>query len=61
MLRENQISRPNIYQVLRESCSMQGREIPIHDVCPHVIASLSSADIGVDLLKPVTVVGAAKG
>ncbi|KAI1425992.1 hypothetical protein F5Y12DRAFT_713647 [Xylaria sp. FL1777] len=32
MLRENQVSRPNIYQVLRESCAMQGREIPIHDI-----------------------------
>ncbi|KAI1168014.1 hypothetical protein F5B18DRAFT_647240 [Nemania serpens] len=32
MLRENQVSRPNIYQVLRESCAMQGRELPIHDI-----------------------------
>ncbi|KAI1432346.1 kinase-like protein [Xylaria sp. CBS 124048] len=32
MLRENQASRPNIYQVLRESCLMEGREIPIHDI-----------------------------
>ncbi|GAP89229.1 putative nak bike protein kinase [Rosellinia necatrix] len=32
MLRENQASRPNIYQVLRESCAMQGRELPIHDI-----------------------------
>ncbi|KAF2970564.1 hypothetical protein GQX73_g2983 [Xylaria multiplex] len=32
MLRESQASRPNIYQVLRESCVMQGREIPIHDI-----------------------------
>ncbi|KAI0526493.1 kinase-like protein [Xylaria bambusicola] len=32
MLRENPVSRPNIYQVLRESCLMQGREIPIHDI-----------------------------
>ncbi|KAI0417684.1 hypothetical protein F5X98DRAFT_387004 [Xylaria grammica] len=32
MLRENQASRPNIYQVLRESCLMQGREIPVHDI-----------------------------
>ncbi|KAI1823063.1 kinase-like protein [Xylaria intraflava] len=32
MLRENQASRPNIYQVLRESCLMEGRDIPIHDI-----------------------------
>lgn len=32
MLRENQASRPNIYQVLRDSCRMQGRELPIHDI-----------------------------
>ncbi|KAI0911551.1 kinase-like protein [Ustulina deusta] len=32
MLREDQVSRPNIYQVLRESCVMQGREMPIHDI-----------------------------
>ncbi|KAI1276504.1 hypothetical protein F5Y07DRAFT_129907 [Xylaria sp. FL0933] len=32
MLRENQVSRPNIYQVLRESCAMQGREVPIPDI-----------------------------
>ncbi|KAI0199654.1 hypothetical protein F4808DRAFT_203722 [Astrocystis sublimbata] len=32
MLRENLTSRPNIYQVLRESCKMQGREVPIRDI-----------------------------
>ncbi|KAK3995985.1 putative serine/threonine-protein kinase [Cladorrhinum sp. PSN332] len=32
MLRENQQSRPNIYQVLREACSMQGREPPVKDI-----------------------------
>ncbi|KAI0024938.1 protein kinase-like domain-containing protein [Xylariomycetidae sp. FL0641] len=32
MLRENPRSRPNIYQVLRESCLMQGRDVPIHDI-----------------------------
>ncbi|KAK4169473.1 Serine/threonine-protein kinase ppk30 [Cladorrhinum sp. PSN259] len=32
MLRENQTSRPNIYQVLREACSMQGREPPVKDI-----------------------------
>jgi hypothetical protein len=33
MLREDQKARPNIYQVLKESCAMQKREVPIHDVC----------------------------
>ncbi|KAI0166081.1 kinase-like protein [Xylariaceae sp. FL1272] len=32
MLREAPKSRPNIYQVLRESCLMQGREVPIQDI-----------------------------
>ncbi|KAH8890921.1 hypothetical protein GQ53DRAFT_721087 [Thozetella sp. PMI_491] len=32
MLRENQKQRPNIYQVLREACAMQGREPPIKDI-----------------------------
>lgn len=34
MLKENHQSRPNIYQVLKEACAMQNREIPIHDVSP---------------------------
>lgn len=33
MLSENPQSRPNIYQVLREVCTMQGIEIPIKNVC----------------------------
>ncbi len=32
MLKENLQSRPNIYQVLAEACSMQGRKVPIHDI-----------------------------
>ncbi|KAJ8065373.1 hypothetical protein OCU04_006061 [Sclerotinia nivalis] len=32
MLKEKPTSRPNIYQVLRESCLMQGIEIPIKDI-----------------------------
>ncbi|ROT42799.1 serine/threonine-protein kinase ppk30 [Sodiomyces alkalinus F11] len=32
LLRENPQSRPNIYQVLREACAMQGREVPIPDI-----------------------------
>lgn len=32
MLREDMQSRPNIYQVLKEACAMQGREVPIQDV-----------------------------
>ncbi|KAF9875615.1 nak nak-unclassified protein kinase [Colletotrichum karsti] len=32
MLRESPQARPNIYQVLREGCAMQGRDVPIHDI-----------------------------
>lgn len=32
MLRENMQARPTIYQVLKEGCAMQGKEVPIHDV-----------------------------
>ncbi|CAI4211829.1 unnamed protein product [Parascedosporium putredinis] len=35
MLRENQESRPNIYQVLQEACAMQGRKVPIKDTQIH--------------------------
>ena len=32
MLQEKPNSRPNIYQVVKEVCIMQGTEIPIPDV-----------------------------
>lgn len=32
MLKENLQARPTIYQVLKEACAMQGREVPIKDV-----------------------------
>ncbi|KAL6903072.1 hypothetical protein GGI43DRAFT_382348 [Trichoderma evansii] len=32
MLKENHQSRPNIYQVLKEACAMQNKEIPIQDI-----------------------------
>ncbi|PKS06807.1 hypothetical protein jhhlp_006882 [Lomentospora prolificans] len=32
MLQENQQLRPNIYEVLKEACSMQGRKVPIKDI-----------------------------
>lgn len=32
MLKEHPQARPNIYQVLREACAMQGREVPIKDI-----------------------------
>ncbi len=32
MLRENPAKRPNIYQVLQQACSMQGKEIPVRDI-----------------------------
>ncbi|KAH7182688.1 uncharacterized protein B0J16DRAFT_151231 [Fusarium flagelliforme] len=41
MLRENLQDRPNIYQVLKEGCAMQGRDVPVQDIYngrsqPHV-------------------------
>jgi AP2-associated kinase len=35
MLKEKMEARPNIYQVLKEACAMQNREVPIHDVSSH--------------------------
>jgi AP2-associated kinase len=32
MLRENPAKRPNIYQVLQQACSIQGKAIPIRDI-----------------------------
>lgn len=32
MLKENPQKRPNIYEVIREVCLMQGKEVPIRDV-----------------------------
>ncbi|CAK7223831.1 Ark- serine/threonine protein kinase [Sporothrix bragantina] len=32
MLRENMDARPNIYQVLKESCVMQGKDAPVKDI-----------------------------
>ncbi|KAH6604309.1 serine threonine kinase ark1 [Trichoderma cornu-damae] len=43
-LQENMQSRPNIYQVLKEACAMQGREMPIHDI----YSGRASADPGAD-------------
>jgi AP2-associated kinase len=34
MLRENPAKRPNIYQLLQQACSMQGKEVPIRDIYP---------------------------
>jgi AP2-associated kinase len=38
-LKENPKSRPNIYQVLREACLMQGIEVPIKDVSLYLESS----------------------
>lgn len=35
MLKENPQKRPNIYEVVREACQMQGKEVPIRDVSLH--------------------------
>lgn len=33
MLKEDPRNRPNIYEVVHEVCKMQGKEVPIKDVC----------------------------
>jgi len=48
MLKENPKSRPNIYQVLREACLMQGFEPPIKDV------SIGIPDLGFRILLTVS-------
>lgn len=55
MLREDPRSRPNIYQALREGCSMQGREVPIKDVSlahtkAHTILDMKLKEVIIDLL-----------
>lgn len=37
MLKENPQKRPNIYEVVREACQMQGKEVPIRDVSLQII------------------------
>lgn len=37
MLKENPQKRPNIYEVVREVCRMQGKKVPIKDVRPPVL------------------------
>jgi len=54
MLKENPKSRPNIYQVLREACLMQGIEVPIKDVCPPYLPPRSKL-IMVDIRRKNTV------
>lgn len=53
MLRENPQKRPNIYEVVREMCHMQGKEVPIRDVCANHFLRYryaSFTDMKVDLL-----------
>ena len=57
MLLENPRSRPTIYQVLREACSMQGRDVPIKDVSLVyiLVRMIRLNDISADILCPRTV------
>ncbi|KAJ5246515.1 hypothetical protein N7468_001498 [Penicillium chermesinum] len=41
MLKENPQKRPNIYEVVREACHMQGKEVPIKDIYSNRTASES--------------------
>lgn len=45
MLKENPQKRPNIYEVVREACQMQGKEVPIRDVGFHPPARQALADL----------------
>lgn len=44
MLRENPQKRPNIYQVLKESLAMRGKEVPIRDVRPTHLQTIRFAN-----------------
>lgn len=46
MLREDLRARPNIYQVLKESCEMMGRPVPVKDVSN---SSLPGSSTSIDL------------
>ncbi|KAK4123459.1 hypothetical protein N657DRAFT_595877 [Parathielavia appendiculata] len=61
MLRENPQVRPNIYQVLREACSMQGREPPVRDIYsgnPQTDAQRRDQPLPVPQVKSPPMVGA---
>ncbi|KAG6018995.1 hypothetical protein E4U41_003451 [Claviceps citrina] len=63
MLREDMQSRPNIYQVLKEACAMQGREVPIHDIYSgqaegEAEGTTNPSSTKAQQSKPVVVVGA---
>ncbi|KAK7949709.1 nak nak-unclassified protein kinase [Apiospora saccharicola] len=61
MLREHQQSRPNVYQVLKEGCRMQGLEVPIPDIYatrPQSDSTKSSAPLPDPAGKRTPVVGA---
>ncbi|KAL2752609.1 hypothetical protein ACRALDRAFT_2112266 [Sodiomyces alcalophilus JCM 7366] len=61
MLRENPQSRPNIYQVLREACAMQGRDVPISDIYSgraYQEARVTEKPLATEKPNPSAVVGA---
>ncbi|TLS28860.1 hypothetical protein PpBr36_00540 [Pyricularia pennisetigena] len=61
MLKENPQSRPNIYQVLKEGCAMQGKEPPIKDIYsgkPRTTPQTSSRPTAADQPSHAPVVGA---
>ncbi|KAK8026608.1 hypothetical protein PG991_003664 [Apiospora marii] len=61
MLREHQQSRPNVYQVLKEGCRMQGLEVPIPDIYatrPQSDSTKSNAPLPDPAGKRTPVVGA---
>lgn len=52
MLRENLQDRPNIYQVLKEGCAMQGRNVPVQDVSVMLVRKKAMLTMGLDLQWP---------
>ena len=59
MLRENLQSRPNVFQVLKEACAMQGREVPISDVSNLILGDSGSQSDGLgDLPRTETIITA---
>ncbi|KAJ4414078.1 Ark- serine/threonine protein kinase [Neurospora sp. IMI 360204] len=57
MLQENQQARPNIYQVLREACAMQGKEPPVKDIYTGTHADTRKREHSQSQIKSPPVVG----
>lgn len=55
MLKEDPRNRPNIYEVVREVCKMQGKDVPITDVCRSpLLWRRFDTDCSLDILQPLS-------